>query len=269
MIVIVNPFAGCAVGWDWGQHIAAGYHGGTDYIMYPPRKITAAADGVVTLVLGENGFTPGKAIHLKLADGRTINYREVASPLVASGTKVTRGQAIGNPNRASRWPHIDATVNGVRVPFEPLVNSLATASDGSKPVDNVEHQEDDMPRWMTRTDGTLNTTAIYDETRWQEFNDSTPAGAAACVFIQKSFPQQPFDAGVWSYRSDAHLEMKRPLYKVDLVKNTLTPIDYGAGGSVALPTDYAKATDVAASQKFVTDAIASLKFPTKITGTLA
>lgn len=153
-IVIVNPFAGCRVGWTWAQHVAAinpttgqHYAGGTDYIMYPPRQITAAADGVVELVAGGNGFTPGKAIVLKLADGRSINYREVASTLVSSGAKVVRGQAIGNPNRASRWPHIDATVNGVRVPFEPLVNSLTTASGGSVPLDNTPtpvHMEDIM-----------------------------------------------------------------------------------------------------------------------------
>ncbi|HEY4267083.1 MAG TPA: M23 family metallopeptidase [Galbitalea sp.] len=142
-VVIVNPFAGCTVGWSWAEHRAAGYEGGTDYIMYPPRQITAAADGVVRLVAAENGFTPGKAIFLQLADGRSINYREVASTLVKSGAKVKRGQPIGMPNKASRWPHIDATVGGVRVPFEPLVNALSTASGGSTPLDNTPEKKDE------------------------------------------------------------------------------------------------------------------------------
>jgi hypothetical protein len=143
MVVIVNPFAGCEVGWSWAEHVAAGYQGGTDYIMYPPNPITAAADGTVTLASGQNGFTPGRAIILKLADGRTINYREVATILVKSGTKVTRAQAIGMPNRASRWPHIDATVDGMRVPFEPLVTGLSTAGGGSTPI-TPEKKDENM-----------------------------------------------------------------------------------------------------------------------------
>lgn len=133
---IENPFQGFEVGWTWAEHVKAGYQGGTDYIFYPSDgDIVAAADGRVTLVAGTNGFTPGPAILLALSDGRAINYREVARPLVKSGQMVVQGQAIGVPNKASRWPHIDATVGGKRVPFEPLVNvGTNTAGGGGTPV---------------------------------------------------------------------------------------------------------------------------------------
>lgn len=123
-IQIENPFRGSPVGWTWDQHRAAGYAGGTDYIFYPSDgDITAAAAGRVTYGAGQNGFTPGNAIILTLADGRQINYREVASILAKNGAVVARGQSIGRANKAGRWPHIDAVVGGVRVPFEPLVNT--------------------------------------------------------------------------------------------------------------------------------------------------
>ncbi|HEY4267859.1 MAG TPA: M23 family metallopeptidase [Galbitalea sp.] len=204
MILIVNPFAGCPVGWTWAQHVAAinpstgkHYAGGTDYIMYPPKKITAAADGVVTLVAGQNGFTPGKAIVLKLADGRSINYREVASTLVKSGTKVKRGQAIGMPNKASRWPHIDATVDGVRVEFEPLVNSLATASGGSTPLNNLEgnpmpslfHNLDSKPLRYALAGGSPGTPANWLETTDKGLATALSAqiGAASAGLNDASF----------------------------------------------------------------------------------
>lgn len=125
-------------------------------------------------------------------------------------------------------------------------NALVAAALNENPVSGNSAptidpaQEDDMARYMARTDGTLHTTAIFDETRWQEFNDSTTSGAAACVFIQKSFPGVAFDSGVWAYRSDAHPEIKRPFYTFDVTKNTLTPIDYQGAPSAPVPTiDYA------------------------------
>lgn len=135
-IWVENPFTGFQVGWTWAQHVAAGYEGGTDYIFYPTDgSITAAADGTVRLAPGENGFTPGDAIILTLTDGRTINYREVASHTGSFPRTVQRGDAVGEPTDGGRWPHIDATVGGKRVPFEPLVNiGTAPAGDGVQPI---------------------------------------------------------------------------------------------------------------------------------------
>lgn len=154
-IWIENPFRGFVVGWTWKQHRDAGYAGGTDYVFYSADgHITAAADGRITLAVGQNGFTPGPAIILALADGRSINYREVAKVLVGNGQMVKRGQAIGLATQGGRWPHIDATVGGVRVPFEPLVNiGLDPAGGGGI----VITESDDMAKNYHNSNGTVYT----------------------------------------------------------------------------------------------------------------
>lgn len=120
MIRIVNPFAGFPVGADWAWHQSHGYHGGTDYKVAPGRNITAAAAGIARVV--NDGLN---SVEILLPDGRLITVREIASRVGAFPRQVQIGEVIGITGLVrggiTRWPHIDATVGGVRVPFEPLI----------------------------------------------------------------------------------------------------------------------------------------------------
>jgi hypothetical protein len=184
-IWVANPFAGFVVGWTWPDHVAAGYLGGTDYIFYPSDgDIVAAADGRITLEAGANGFTPGPAIILVLADGRSINYREVATPLVRNGQTVRRGDAIGIANRASRWPHIDATVGGKRVPFEPLVNVGTDPSGGGGTPVLIPQGDDNMMIYTASTasaDGVIPKGGVFLQ------GDSGP------LRVMSSYEKQAYD----------------------------------------------------------------------------
>lgn len=125
---IVNPFKGKRVGWTWADHKAHGKEGGTDYIVAPGKAVTAAADGIAHPAWdGLNGVT------IVLPDGRSITSRENASIYGHLPRAVKIGQRIATSGRlGSLWPHIDAAVHGVRVPFEPLVHEPAAVPKASR-----------------------------------------------------------------------------------------------------------------------------------------
>lgn len=119
-IKIVNPFAGSAVTWTWDQHKAAGYSGGTDYGYGKDKPVTSPADGRVTVMNdGLNG------LRVTLADSRSIVIRENKSFTGTIPRDVRLGEQIAvscRVNGSTRmYEHIEGWVNGVRVPFEPMI----------------------------------------------------------------------------------------------------------------------------------------------------
>lgn len=120
MTTIENPFAGHEVGADFAWHKSRGYQGGTDYKVGPDVTVRAACDGVV------HRLSPSE-IALDYGPSRFINYRELKKLVGSFPRTVKRGETIGITGNEwggiVRWPHIDRTVNGVRVPFEPVVNA--------------------------------------------------------------------------------------------------------------------------------------------------
>jgi hypothetical protein len=118
-VEIENPFAGAAIGWTFEDHKEHGYQGGTDYDVDPDIDVTAAVDGVAHKLSDSE-------VAIGYAPSRFVNVRELKSLAGDFPRTVRRGEVIGKTGNVwggkSRWPHIDRTVNGVRVAFEPAVN---------------------------------------------------------------------------------------------------------------------------------------------------
>lgn len=113
---IVHPYPGVAKGWDWADHKARGYIGGTDYKTYPGRNVTACATGTAYRISASE-------VSIRLVDGRRINYRELRSTWGTFPRQVRIGDRIGTTglvrNGTSLWAHMDAqNVAGVRIDFE-------------------------------------------------------------------------------------------------------------------------------------------------------
>lgn len=120
MTNVISPFHGYAVGWTWAQHRAAGYNGGTDYEVAPGHHVPSPATGV-----GRKVADGLNSVEVEVADGRIFTIRELASYDGKYPRNVKQGEYLGVTGRlGTKWPHIDATVNGVRVPFEPQVTPV-------------------------------------------------------------------------------------------------------------------------------------------------
>lgn len=124
MVVIRNPWAGYEVGATWAWHKARGLGGGSDYKVPPGKPVRSPAAGRASLV--HDGLN---SVAVTLADGRSITLRENRSTHGTFPRTVAIGEQLATTGlvRAGvpRWPHIDATVRGVRVPFESLLTTTA------------------------------------------------------------------------------------------------------------------------------------------------
>ena len=162
MVEVMNPFAGAAIGADFEWHTEHGYQGGTDYKVGPDQLIRAACDGVVHRMSESE-------IALDYGPSRFINYREVKELVGKFPRAVKRDDVIGKTGNewggVVRWPHIDRTVSGVRLPFEPAVTSTPSKpADGGTAVpissksgddDMFQFQKKSGSRWFVHPDLTV------------------------------------------------------------------------------------------------------------------
>jgi len=154
MVAIENPFAGYDIGYTWAQHKAdpRNLQGGTDYKVGPDRPVTAAADGYATKL------SPSE-VSIRYAAGHYITVRELKSTVGKFPRNVKRGETIGKTGLfrggITRWPHIDRTVNGVRLAFEPALTGIDTAGGGSPiPIPTPETDINAMGLQYIRTSKT-------------------------------------------------------------------------------------------------------------------
>lgn len=146
MVNIINPFHGYRVGWTWQQHRDAGFTGGTDYEVAAGHHVPSPATGVARAVA--DGLN---SVEVVLADGRIITIRELRSRDGNFPRTVQQGEYIGVTGRVAtngvvKWPHIDATIRGSRVPFEPLVTPIPVPP---KPMPKPSLVTDTVPNGAT------------------------------------------------------------------------------------------------------------------------
>lgn len=144
MATIVNTLAPLGpVGWTFAQHQAAGYQGGTDYIIDGGTPIKAPVAGLAEYLgqMADGCFQ----VRITYTTGYAITVRELGSIRGSYPRQVALYDVIGFADNIM-WPHIDATINGVRSRFEPLVNTTSTASTGTvtpiNPPPATRKQED-------------------------------------------------------------------------------------------------------------------------------
>jgi len=187
MVEIQNPFAGAAVGADFDWHRENGYQGGTDYKVGADEPIRAACAGVVHRMSESE-------IALDYGPSRFINYREVKKLIGTFPRTVKRGEIIGTTGNEwggkVRWPHIDRTVAGVRVEFEPAVTLHdSKPADGGTTVPLILEGEEEMFQY-TKKSGT----------RW---------------FVHPSLPVRRINSTEWSGNEAVGIRSER---KVDNTK---------------------------------------------------
>lgn len=133
MTLIINTLANYPVGWTWAQHKAAGYQGGTDYIVPAGTHIGSPVAGTASYAgrMADGNYM----MDITYAVGRKITLRELNTVAFAGSRVVKIGDVIGTAD-AIKWVHIDATILGIRRQFEPLVTKTTSiASTGTvKPV---------------------------------------------------------------------------------------------------------------------------------------
>lgn len=130
---IVNPCGKAEVGWTWDEHRAAGYQGGTDYVIASGVTLTAAATGEA-LQLSSSEFA------VRLDNGDYITLREMKSGVGSFPRAISIGQALAVTGHNNKWPHIDYTTKaGVRSQFEPHITT-STEGGGTTPVPEEDEE---------------------------------------------------------------------------------------------------------------------------------
>ncbi|HEY4267535.1 MAG TPA: hypothetical protein VGM94_05015 [Galbitalea sp.] len=125
---ITNWWAALPVGLNWDGHKAEGLQGGTDYEDTVGLPIKSPADGTAYIV--NDGLN---SVEVQLENGIIVTMRELASRTGSFPRPIKRGGVIGTGGRlGTKWLHVDATVNGVRVPFESVVTPVVSTAGVSK-----------------------------------------------------------------------------------------------------------------------------------------
>lgn len=165
---ITNPWAHNGVDWDWDDHLKHGYQGGTDYKGTIGVNIPSPCVGTAYIL--NDGLN---SVAIDTAEGIQINLRELDHRVGTFPRRVKVDEIVGVGGRlGQKFLHVDAIVNGKRVPFETVVTPPATttASSGSKPL--VDSEDEDMVLieaqgrfWLVKSIGKSPIVELKDKTQ--------------------------------------------------------------------------------------------------------
>ncbi|MFD0560475.1 peptidase M23-like protein [Stackebrandtia endophytica] len=97
-----NPFAGYPISDGWAEHVARGSLGGIDYPMSVGTTLPACGGGTVTN--NPNNGTGGYTVTIAHPNGYRSQYLHLSGFLLANGTVVSAGAAVGLSGGAAGAP---------------------------------------------------------------------------------------------------------------------------------------------------------------------